>query len=125
RASFRYRTMSSPGPASAVSPAERATALRFIVCLGIVSLFADMTYEGSYSIIGPFLKDLGATAGQVGFIAGLGEMLAASLRFFSGRLVDRYRAYWGFAIFGYCLNLIVVPAMAFAGNWQMAALLVV
>jgi MFS family permease len=61
----------------------------------------------------------------VGFIAGLGEMLAASLRFFSGRLVDRYRAYWGFAIFGYCLNLIVVPAMAFAGNWQMAALLVV
>jgi hypothetical protein len=99
--------------------------MRFIVCLGIVSLFADMTYEGSYSIIGPFLKDLGASAAQVGFIAGAGEMLAASLRFFSGRLVDRTRAYWGFALFGYCLNLIVVPAMAFAGNWQMAALLVV
>jgi MFS family permease len=117
--------MSSTGPVSAVSPSDRAKALRFIVCLGIVSLFADMTYEGSYSIIGPFLKDLGASAAQVGFIAGAGEMLAASLRFFSGRLVDRTRAYWGFALFGYCLNLIVVPAMAFAGNWQMAALLVV
>jgi len=108
-----------------VSKEERAVALRFIVCLGVVSLFADMTYEGAYSIIGPFLKDLGANATQVGIIAGLGEMIAASLRYFSGKLVDRTRAYWGVAIFGYVLNLVVVPAMAFAGNWQMAALLVV
>jgi MFS family permease len=108
-----------------VSKEERATALRFIVCLGVVSLFADMTYEGAYSIIGPFLKDLGASAAAVGMIAGLGEMIAASLRFFSGRFVDRTRAYWGMAIFGYCLNVVVVPAFAFAGNWQMAALLVV
>jgi MFS family permease len=108
-----------------VSKQERAYALRFIVCLGVVSLFADMTYEGAYSIMGPFLKELGASATQVGVIAGLGEMMAASLRYFSGRLVDRTRAYWGIAIFGYVLNLVVVPAMAFAGNWQMAALLVV
>jgi predicted MFS family arabinose efflux permease len=107
------------------STEERSYALRFIVCLGIVSLFADMTYEGAYSIIGPFLKDLGASATQVGLIAGFGEMIAASLRYFSGRLVDRTRAYWGIAIFGYFLNLVVVPAMAFAGNWQTAALLVV
>src|SRR6185295_4912010 len=84
-----------------------------------------MTYEGAYSIIGPFLKDLGATAGQVGIISGLGEMIAASLRLFSGRFADRTRAYWGIAIFGYALNLLVVPAMALVGNWQMAALLVV
>jgi MFS family permease len=108
-----------------VSKQERADALRFIVCLGVVSLFADMTYEGAYSIMGPFLKELGASATQVGLIAGLGEMIAASLRYFSGRLVDRTGAYWGVAIFGYILNLVVVPAMAFAGNWQMAALLVV
>jgi MFS family permease len=107
-----------------ISKEERAYALRFIVCLGVVSLFADMTYEGAYSIIGPFLKDLGATATQVGLIAGLGEMIAASLRYFSGKLVDRTRAYWSIAILGYVLNLVVVPAMAFAGNWQMAALLV-
>ena len=107
------------------SKEERARALRFIVCLGVVSLFADMTYEGAYSIIGPFLKDLGASAAAVGVIAGLGEMIAASLRYFSGRFVDRTRAYWGMAIFGYCMNVVVVPLMAFAGNWQMAALLVV
>ena len=108
-----------------VSPQERNSALKFIVCLGIVSLFADMTYEGAYSIMGPFLKVLGASATQVGLIAGVGEMMAASLRYFSGRLADRTRAYWGITIFGYLLNVVVVPAMAFAGNWQMAALLVV
>ena len=108
-----------------VSKEERTTALRFIVCLGVVSLFADMTYEGAYSIMGPFLRDLGATATEVGIIAGLGEMIAASLRYFSGRLVDRTRAYWTVAICGYILNLVVVPALAFAGNWKMAALLVV
>ena len=104
---------------------QRSAAIRFIVCLGVVSLFADMTYEGSHSIIGPFLEGLGSNAAQVGLIAGLGEMLAASLRFFSGRLADKTRAYWTITILGYGLNVIVIPALAFAGNWQMAALLVV
>ncbi|MDE3165264.1 MAG: MFS transporter [Acidobacteriota bacterium] len=84
-----------------------------------------MTYEGARSIIGPFLKEQGATATEVGLIAGLGEMLAASLRYFSGRFADRTRAYWPITIAGYAVNLIVVPALAFAGNWQTAALLVV
>ncbi|HEY6247414.1 MAG TPA: MFS transporter [Pyrinomonadaceae bacterium] len=104
---------------------ERKVAFRFIVCLGFVSLFADMTYEGAHSVIGPLLKDLGATATQVGIIAGLGEMIAASLRFFSGKLADRTRAYWTITTLGYFLNLVVVPGLAFAGSWQAAALLVV
>ena len=108
-----------------VTQQERASAMRFIVALGVVSLFADMTYEGAYSIIGPFLKDLGASATVVGLISGLGEMIAASLRYFSGRLADRTRAYWGITFFGYALNVLVVPALALAGNWQMAALLIV
>jgi MFS family permease len=93
--------------------------------MGIVSLFADMTYEGAHSIIGPFLKDLGATATQVGIVAGLGEMIAAGLRVLSGRLADRTRAYWTITTLGYVLNLLVVPALAFAGSWKMAALVVV
>jgi MFS family permease len=108
-----------------VAKPERKAAFRFIVCLGFVSLFADMTYEGAHSVIGPLLKDLGATATQVGIIAGLGEMVAASLRYFSGRLADRTRAYWTITTLGYFLNLVVVPALAFAGSWQAAALLVV
>ena len=104
---------------------KRASALRFIVCLGVVSLFADMTYEGARSIIGPYLKDLGATGFQVAIIAGIGEMLAASLRFFSGRFADRSRAYWTITFAGYAMNVIAVPALAFASTWQVAAILIV
>src|SRR5262244_1708330 len=107
------------------SPQERKNAFRFIVALGFVSLFADMTYEGEHSVIGPLLKDLGASATEVGIIAGLGEMIAASLRYFSGRLADRTQAYWTIATLGYFLNLVVVPGLAFAGSWEAAALLVV
>jgi len=107
------------------SARTRAAALRFIVCLGIVSLFADMTYEGAHSIIGPYLKDLGATAFQVALIAGIGEMLGASLRFFSGRFADRTRAYWAITFAGYSMNVIAVPALAFAGSWPVAAALII
>lgn len=106
------------------SGSERKSAIRFIVAMGIVSLFADMTYEGAHSIIGPFLKDLGATATAVGIIAGLGEMVAATLRVLSGRLADRTRAYWTLTTVGYFLNLVIVPALAFAGSWKTAALFV-
>jgi Major Facilitator Superfamily len=106
-------------------PGERSSALRFIVCLGIVSLFADMVYEGARSVLGPFLQNLGATAAEVGFIAGFGEMIAAGLRFFSGRFADRSRAYWTFTILGYSLTAVAVPLLAFALNWPMAAGLII
>jgi hypothetical protein len=33
---------------------NRKTAIRFIVLLGVVSLFGDMTYEGARSVTGPY-----------------------------------------------------------------------
>ena len=39
-------------------------ALQFIVMLGIVSLFGDITYEGARSIIGPYLSLLGASGAE-------------------------------------------------------------
>src|SRR5438045_6140521 len=104
---------------------DRKAAYHFIVALGFVSLFADMTYEGAHSVIGPLLKDLGASALEVGIIACLVYMSAASLRYFSGKLADRTRAYWTITTLGYFLNLVVVPGLAFAGSWQAAAFLVV
>jgi hypothetical protein len=35
-------------------------ALRFVILLGVTSLFADMTYEGARSITGPYLGFLGS-----------------------------------------------------------------
>jgi len=97
----------------------------FVVLLGIVSLFADMTYESARSINGPFLALLGASASVVGLTAGLGELLGYALRFVSGRIVDRLGRYWLFTITGYLLNLLAVPALALAGNWQFAVFLII
>lgn len=51
-------------------------AMTFIVLFGIVSLFSDMTHEGASSIRGAYLSLLGASAGMIGFVSGLGELVA-------------------------------------------------
>jgi MFS family permease len=104
--------------------AER-TALRFVLLVGVLSFFADFTYEGARSTIGPYLASLGATATAVGIITGLGEFLGYGLRLISGRLGDATGKFWPITIFGYCVQMAAVPALALAGNWPAAALLIV
>src|ERR1700737_4774451 len=67
----------------------RANAVRFIVALGLISLLADVTYEGARSITGPFLGSLGASAAVVGIVAGLGELVGYTLRLLFGYAADR------------------------------------
>ena len=104
---------------------SRKAAIRFIVALGLISLFADVTYEGARSVLGPFLGTLGATAFVVGFVAGFGEMVGYALRLVSGYLADKTRSYWALTIIGYILNLAAVPLLFFANTWWMAAILIV
>ena len=100
-------------------------AFRFVLIIGVVNFFADMTYEGARSVAGPFLASLGASAAVVGFVAGLGEMVGYGLRSVSGYFADRTQAYWAVAITGYVINMLAVPALALAGNWPLAAALIV
>ncbi|ARG98345.1 MFS transporter [Legionella micdadei] len=100
-------------------------AFNFVILLGVVSLFADITYEGARSIIGPYLALLGANAAIVGFVTGGGELLGYVLRSASGYLADRTRKYWTITIFGYACNLFAVPLMALAGHWWIAAALII
>jgi len=102
-----------------------AAAWKFIILVGVVSLFSDMTYEGARSITGPFLGMLNASATVVGIVAGLGEFIGYALRLVSGYLTDRLGRYWSITFVGYALNLFAVPLLALAGNWQAAALLIV
>lgn len=104
---------------------ERRNALAFVIAIGFVSLFADAAYEGMRGISGPFLLNLGADAAIVGLVAGGGELVGYLLRLVSGRLATRSGAYWGIALGGYVLQMAVVPLLAFAPSWPVAALLLV
>jgi predicted MFS family arabinose efflux permease len=100
-------------------------AFKFVLTIGIVNLFADMTYEGARSITGPFLESLGASALAVGVIAGGGELLGYVLRSVAGYVADKTHKYWLVIIAGYVINMLAVPALALAGNWPMAAALMI
>ncbi len=97
----------------------------FVLIVGIANFFADMTYEGARSIIGPFMGSLGATATIIGFVSGFGEFVGYALRAIAGIFIDRTRRYWLFAFIGYAINMLAVPALALAGNWPLAAALIV
>lgn len=111
--------------AAATDVLPRRRAVLFIVFLGVVSLFADMTYEGARSITGPFLGALGVTATTIGIVAGLGELFGYGARLASGYFGDRTGQYWPITIAGYLLNLFAVPLLALAGAWPLAVVLIV
>ncbi len=103
----------------------KARALQFVLLIRVLSFFADFTYEGSRSIIGPYLAVLGASAAAVGIITGFGELLGYGLRLVSGRLSDQTGHYWPITILGYIVQMLAVPLLALAGSWQVAALLII
>jgi MFS family permease len=104
---------------------DRRIALRFIILIGILSFFADFTYEGSRSVIGPYLATLQATGTIVGVVTGFGELLGYALRLFSGRWADATGRYWPITIFGYVVQMASVPALALTTSWPAAAGLII
>lgn len=107
------------------SDKARRSALRFVILIGALSFFADFTYEGSRSIIGPYLASLQATGTIVGIVTGFGELLGYGLRLVSGRWADSTGRYWPITIFGYVVQMASVPALALAGSWPAAAALII
>lgn len=103
----------------------RRIALRFVLLIGILSFFADFTYEGSRSILGPFLASLQASGTVVGLVTGFGELLGYGLRLVSGRLADTTSRFWPITIFGYVVQMAAVPALALVDSWPAAAILIV
>lgn len=117
--------MDQPQHESQNARLTRQLAIRFVVLMGIVSLFADMTYEGARSITGPYLALLGASGAVVGFVSGLGEFLGYAVRLASGYLSDRTRSYWAITFVGYFINLLAVPLLALTDQWLSAVILIV
>lgn len=103
------------------------SAMAFIILMGIVSLFSDMTHEGARSILGSYLSLAGASAATIGFVSGFGELCGYSLRLISGFLADRTKMYWPFTLAGYIIQVVAIPAIALVpqGGWVVASMLII
>ena len=119
--------MADNPPATENLPAKRTSrlAFRFVLLIGMLSFFADFTYEGARGVLGPFLALLGASATVVGIVTGFGEMLGYGLRLVSGRAADATGRFWSIMISGYVLQMASVPALALTGSWPAAAVLII
>ncbi len=94
--------------------------------IGLVSLFADMTYEGARSVVGPYLRYLNAAL-VIAAAVSVGDLVSYTARLLGGLVsytVRSSRGYWGLVFLGYTINLVAVPLLAFAGNWYLAFILV-
>jgi MFS family permease len=90
------------------------TPWRAVFAFGLVSLAADMVYEGMRAVAGPFLGSLGASAFTVGLVTGAGEAVALVLRLFTGPWADRSRRHWTLTVVGYAMTAVCVPLLAVA-----------
>jgi MFS family permease len=90
------------------------TPWRAVFAFGLVSLAADMVYEGMRAVAGPFLGSLGASAFIVGLVTGAGEAVALVLRLVTGPWADRSRRHWSMTLVGYAMTAVCVPLLAVA-----------
>jgi MFS family permease len=95
-----------------------------VLVIGVISFFADFTYEAARGVLGQYLASLGAGAATISIVTGFGALLGYALRLISGREADKTGKFWPITTFGYFLQLLAVPALALAGNWPAAAALV-
>src|SRR5215469_2287924 len=101
-----------------------ATALRFVLLVGAVNLFADVTAEGARSIVGIYLAQLGASAFATSCVAGFGEFLGCAMRWVSGRWPQRSRLFAPATLAGYVVQMAAVPGLGLVGSWPHAAALI-
>ncbi|HTU47481.1 MAG TPA: MFS transporter [Bryobacteraceae bacterium] len=117
--------MTKGGPVADAANTARKNALQFVLTVGVLSFFADFTYEGSRSMVGPYLALLGAGAAGISIVTGFGEFVGYGLRLFSGPLADKTGKFWPITIAGYVVQMSSVPVLALTRSWKIAALFVV
>jgi MFS family permease len=103
---------------------RRRTFLVFIL-LGLVSLTADMVYEGARSVGGAYIESLSGPP-IASAIASTGDLLGYVFRFISAVIASYLAssaAFWGITIVGYAINLLFIPFLGFTNTWYIATAL--
>lgn len=88
---------------------------RNVLCLGLVSLFTDLSTEMAYPIIPVFLSEvLKVQPLFIGLVEAIAESTASILKTFSGYISDRLKKRKLFIFFGYSISALSKPLLAFA-----------
>jgi MFS family permease len=94
--------------------------LLVFLLLGLVSLFADVVYEGGRSVSGAYLAELKAPVVATALV-GVGEFLGLVFRLFSGYIATMLQSptvLWGSTLLGYLITSLSIPMIAFAPTWH-------
>jgi MFS family permease len=94
--------------------------LLVFLLLGLVSLFADVVYEGGRSVSGAYLAELKAPVVATALV-GVGEFLGLVFRLFSGYIATTLQSstvLWGSTLLGYLITSLSIPMIAFAPTWH-------
>ncbi|MEZ0290121.1 MAG: MFS transporter [Sulfolobales archaeon] len=83
-----------------------------VLLFGLVSMLADITYEGARSVIPQYIAYIGGDATTVGIISGAGELAGYVLRFVSGFVASRYGLLWALTMGGYLLTGLSIALMS-------------
>lgn len=98
---------------------QRRVLLVFLL-LSLVSLFADVVYEGGRSVSGAYLAELKAPVVATALV-GVGEFLGLVFRLFSGYIATMLQSptvLWGSTLLGYLITSLSIPMIAFAPTWH-------
>ncbi len=86
--------------------------------LGIVSFFTDVSSEMIFPILPIFLERfIGASKLEIGFIEGLAQLTASTLKVFSGFISDKLRRRKPVIVVGYSLSNLIKPFLFFSNSW--------
>lgn len=106
---------SAPGP---VEPPALVPLPAAVVRLGWVSFFTDVSSDMIFPLIPAFLAGISGTPAQaLGWIEGVADATASTLKIVSGRISDRAGRKKPLVLFGYGISSLVRPLVALAPTW--------
>ena len=85
-----------------------------VVSLGLVSLFTDVSSEAIFPLLPAFLVSLGASGAFIGFVEGTAEVVANTIKYVMGPIVDRRSRLKPLVLLGYGFSTLLRPMAAFA-----------
>ena len=97
---------------------------RNVFFLGIVSFFTDVSSEMIFPVLPIFLERfIGATKLEIGIVEGVAQLIASTLKVFSGFISDRLKRRKPIILIGYGISNLTKPLLSLSHSWVQVLLI--